>query len=105
MRVRTVKRHQGFKTSEKTLLKVLGNSEKQVQLYTKQLEFLEKRANDGDQIDQIQELQELAFQKHQELESKKKELANAGKMFKKSERTLASSLNEKGHKERVSPLI
>ena len=102
LRVRTFKKPEKNKSRTKTMVQELANSQKKIKAYEKEIEFLEARVDQGDQLTRIQELREQLLDFNREEARLKKLLRERGKEAKIKEKELKQSLNDQSHKNRVS---
>lgn len=102
LRVRTYKRHEVSKSRAKTLVKELSNSQKKIESYQKEIDFLEAKVDQGDQMVIIQKLQEELYLKTKEEDMLKKEVRTKAKNAKLTEKRIKKSLNDQNHTNQVS---
>lgn len=101
LRVRSFKRNHFRKDRVETLEKELSNCKKQIILYHKEIEFLESRVEEGDQLDRVKLLQMELIEKEQQVELLKKSLGQARNKNKISERNLRIATNDKVFEHKV----
>lgn len=88
LKVRTYKHTELSNTKTETLERELINTKKKIEAYGKEIEFLEARIDQGDQLDRINILQEELYQKNIDEDYLKKQLRIRAKDAKMSEKKL-----------------
>lgn len=88
LKVRTYKHKDQSKVKQETLERELQNTKKKIEAYGKEIEFLEARIDQGNQLDRINVLQESLYEKNLEEDYLKKTLRKKTKDAKISEKKL-----------------